>query len=114
MKKDDYEITDETSDDFGALRGCNCVNCCRTRARYAWGPDVVPDEPAPADKVQVGGDHYKNFVIQPAEFITRNDIGFLEGCVIKRVCRYAEKNGREDLEKAIHELQLLMQYRYGS
>lgn len=71
-------------------------------------------EPAPADKVQVGGDHYKNFVIQPAEFITRNDIGFLEGCVIKRVCRYAEKNGREDLEKAIHELQLLMQYRYGS
>lgn len=63
--------------------------------------------------IQVGGSHYKSFVIQPVEFITANGLEFLEGCVIKRVCRHGAKNGREDLEKAIHELQLLIQLRYG-
>ncbi len=58
---------------------------------------------------QVAGNHYKNFVIQPAEFITKNKIGFLEGCVIKRVCRWRAKDGVQDLHKAIHELQLLIE-----
>lgn len=59
--------------------------------------------------VQVGGDHYKEMVIQPAEFITRNKIGYLEGCVIKRVCRWRNKDGVKDLRKAIHELELLIE-----
>ena len=63
--------------------------------------------------VQVGGSHYKGFVVQPVEFITRNKLGFLEGCIIKRVCRYKDKNGKEDLEKAIHELQMLIEFEYG-
>lgn len=58
---------------------------------------------------QIAGSHYKNLVIQPVEFITKNNIGFLEGCVIKRVCRYKNKNGIEDLQKAIHELELLIE-----
>jgi len=58
---------------------------------------------------QVAGTHYKNLVIQPVEFITKNNLGFLEGCVIKRVCRYKNKNGIEDLQKAIHELELLIE-----
>jgi hypothetical protein len=62
---------------------------------------------------QVGGDWYKKMVIQPAEFCTKNNLGFLAGCVVKRVCRYRDKNGREDLEKAIHELQLLIELEYG-
>lgn len=61
---------------------------------------------------QVGGSHYKEMAIQPAEFITRNGIGFLPGCVIKRVCRYKCKNGKEDLLKAIHELQLMIELEY--
>lgn len=60
--------------------------------------------------VQVGGDHYKNMRIQPVEFITANNIGFLEGCVIKRMCRWQNKNGLEDLRKAIHEIELLMEF----
>lgn len=60
--------------------------------------------------VQVGGGHYKDMAIQPAEFITRNKIGFLEGCVIKRVCRWRSKDGVKDLHKAIHELQLLIEF----
>lgn len=61
---------------------------------------------------QEGGDHYKTMAIQPVEFITRNGLNFLEGCVVKRVCRHRRKNGAEDLRKAIHELELLLQLEY--
>lgn len=61
--------------------------------------------------VQVGGDHY-NMKIQPVEFITANDLTFLEGCVIKRVCRHRNKNGAEDIRKAIHELNLILELEY--
>lgn len=63
-------------------------------------------------KIQIGGGHYKSFAIQPAEFITVNKIGFLEGCVIKRMCRHGGKNKREDLEKAKHEIDLLIEFHY--
>lgn len=59
-------------------------------------------------KTQVGGDHYKRFTIQPVEFITKNNLGFLEGCIIKRVCRWQSKDGIQDLEKAKHEIDLLI------
>ena len=58
---------------------------------------------------QVGGSHYKDMPIQPVEFITKNKIGFLEGCVIKRVCRWRAKDGLQDLRKAIHEIELLIE-----
>jgi hypothetical protein len=64
--------------------------------------------------VQVGGGHYKECKIQPVEFIEANDIKFLEGCVIKRCTRHDKPSGkgRQDIEKAIHELQLLLELRY--
>lgn len=58
---------------------------------------------------QEGGSHYKMMAIQPVEFITRNKIPYLEGNVIKYVCRYRNKNGRQDLQKAIHYLELLIE-----
>lgn len=54
-------------------------------------------------KYQVGGDHYKHFKIQPVEFITVNNLGFLEGCIIKRLCRRKP----DDLDKIKHEIKLL-------
>lgn len=60
-------------------------------------------------KEQVGGTHYKAMKIQPIEFITANNIGYMEGNVIKYVCRYKNKNGVEDLKKAMHYLQLLIE-----
>ena len=51
---------------------------------------------------QVGGKHYKNFTIQPYEFISKNNLSFFQGCVVKYVCRYLQKNGIEDLEKIKH------------
>lgn len=63
--------------------------------------------------VQVGGAHYKDFPIQPVEFTERNRLSFLEGCVVKRVCRHSRGGkGRQDIEKAIHELQLLLALHY--
>ena len=55
---------------------------------------------------QIGGNHYKSMAIQPAQYIVANGIGFLEGMVIKYVSRWEKKGGIEDLEKAIHCLQL--------
>ena len=62
---------------------------------------------------QVAGSHYKNLAIQPVEFIEKNAIPFLEGCVIKRMCRHGAKAGAEDLRKAKHEIDLILQLRYG-
>lgn len=62
--------------------------------------------------MQIGGNHYKDFVIQPAEFIHKNKLGFLEGNIIKYVCRHGAKHGREDLEKARHYLELLLEWEY--
>ena len=63
------------------------------------------DEVFPQDR-QVGGSHYKHFTIQPFEFISKNDLTFFQGNVIKYVCRYRFKNGVEDLEKIIHYCEL--------
>ena len=61
---------------------------------------------------QVGGNHYKGMKIQPTDFIAINDIPFIEGNVIKYVCRHEFKNGKEDVLKAIHYLNLLLEYKY--
>jgi hypothetical protein len=61
---------------------------------------------------QVNGNHYKNFSIQPVQFIVQNELGFLEGCIIKRLCRYQSKDGLDDLKKARHELDLLIEEQY--
>jgi hypothetical protein len=62
---------------------------------------------------QEGGNHYKDMAIQPVEFITANNLGFLEGNVVKYICRHHAKNGAEDIKKAIHYCELLLQNKYG-
>jgi hypothetical protein len=59
---------------------------------------------------QVGGTHYKSFELQPVEFITRNKLSFLQGCIIKRICRYNVPGGKglQDLAKIRHEIDLLI------
>ena len=63
--------------------------------------------------VQPGGSHYKDMKIQPVEFIHANSIPYLEGNVIKYVCRHRNKNGLQDLEKAKHYIELLIELEYG-
>lgn len=62
-----------------------------------------------AFKNQIGGNHYKDLKIQPAEFIHANNFGYLEGCVIKYISRWKNKNGVQDLEKAKHYIELLIE-----
>ena len=63
---------------------------------------------------QVGGGHYKDFKIQPIEFIQGNQLNFCEGNAIKYVCRHRNKNGAEDIKKAIHYLRMLLELEYSN
>ena len=56
---------------------------------------------------QVGGSHYQDFAIQPLEFITKNKLSYIQGNIIKYVVRFSQKNGTEDLDKAIHYINIL-------
>lgn len=58
---------------------------------------------------QVGGDHYKKMPIQPLEFIAKNRLDFFQGCVIKYILRYRDKNGIEDLQKARHFIDMMIE-----
>jgi len=61
-----------------------------------------------ANDRQISGKHYQTD-IQPWDFIVANNLGYLEGNVIKYVCRYKEKNGIVDLHKAQHYLDKLIE-----
>jgi len=62
--------------------------------------------------IQVGGSHYKDMAIQPIDFIVANRLEFPEGCVIKYVSRHKEKNGKEDILKAIQNLEFILERDY--
>lgn len=58
---------------------------------------------------QVGGDHYQKHAIQPWEYAEINKLSFLEGNVVKYITRYKDKGGKEDLQKAKHCIDLLLE-----
>jgi hypothetical protein len=62
-----------------------------------------------ANDIQIGGDHYKSRAIQPWDYIIANQLGFLEGNVVKYITRFAQKGGIIDLEKAQHYLTKLIE-----
>lgn len=64
----------------------------------------------PAIDRQVGGAHYKDMAIQPVQYILANALPFIEGCVVKYVSRWRSKGGVEDLKKARHFLDLLIEH----
>ena len=66
----------------------------------------------PYDK-QVGGDHYSKMKIQPAEFINKNKMMFAEGNAIKYICRHINKGGEQDLQKAKHYIDMIIERDYG-
>lgn len=78
------------------------------------GSDKIPPTSSSksALETQEGGDHYKNLAIQPVEFILANKIPFIEGNVIKYVVRHRNKNGAQDIRKAIHFLNMLLEMEY--
>lgn len=73
----------------------------------------VPTSPSDPMTSQVGGSHYKDMKIQPIEFITANNLGFIEGNICKYASRHRSKNGAEDVRKIIHYARLLLKIDYG-
>ena len=65
----------------------------------------------PYDK-QIGGSHYQNFKIQPSKFVIENELLYPEGCVIKYILRHRLKGKRQDLEKAIHFIEMIIERDY--
>ena len=61
---------------------------------------------------QIGGKHYRNMKIQPAEFINENKLLFAEGNAIKYICRHTIKGKEEDVRKAIHYLEMILERDY--
>ena len=61
---------------------------------------------------QVGGKHYRSMKIQPAAFINENKLLFAEGNAIKYICRHSAKGKRQDIEKAIHYLEMILERDY--
>lgn len=65
--------------------------------------------PAPANSRQVGGAHYRAMKIQPWDYITANGLGFCEGNILKYITRWRGQHGVEDLRKARHYLDKLIE-----
>lgn len=88
---------------------------CKRRTRAVTAP-IPPRQPfhdspnAPALKTQIGGSHYKDMKIQPMTYSMVNGLDACQHTIIKYVSRFRQKNGIEDLEKAKHCLDLLIEF----
>lgn len=71
----------------------------------------VPKVPKASEK-QVNGTHYKDLAIQPSDYIVGNDLGWYEGNAVKYITRHRAKGGKQDVLKAIHYLELLLEREY--
>ena len=65
-----------------------------------------------AYKKQIGGDHYSRFKVQPSKFINDNNLQFAEGNAIKYICRHTHKGGKQDLLKAKHYIDMIIERDY--
>ena len=65
-----------------------------------------------AYKKQIGGSHYKSMAMQPSEFINKNRLPFAEGSAIKYIFRQAAKGKEQDIDKAIHYLEMIKERDY--
>jgi len=61
---------------------------------------------------QISGSHYKKYKIQPSRFINENKILFAEGNAIKYICRHQDKGKKQDILKAIHYLEMIIERDY--
>jgi len=60
--------------------------------------------------IQIGGSHYKNLEIQPIDYILGNQLGYCEANVVKYVSRWQSKGGIDDLRKAKHYIDFLIDH----
>ena len=79
----------------------------------AFGDLIKAHMETKATSKQVAGDHYAQQEIEPIEYTLANDLGYCEGNVVKYITRHKLKGGKEDILKAMHYLQFILDYQYG-
>lgn len=85
-------------------------NCNRHAEYQRECPDCIPPKPKSALDTQVAGNHYKKLKIQPMEYSMANDLNACQHTIIKYVTRYKDKGGIQDLEKAKHCIDMLIEF----
>ena len=88
------------------------VDCVRNKECTSDRGMAVSGDTSNAWDKQVGGDHYKQYAIQPAQFALANGLDYAQSNAIKYIVRHKDKNGVQDLDKAIHYIELLKQHHY--
>lgn len=121
----EYKPVPENNSEYrGVCAGCafdhsraGCVDvrkvdniCSENRIIWVKVGEVTEPQILATDK-QEGGSHYKT-AIQPVDYIHANSLDFFEGNVVKYVTRHKKKNGAEDIRKAIHYLEMILQFQY--
>lgn len=99
------------SDSDGCAQAFSVKNCLVNEIIWIKKDEQQKQPDLPSVK-QEGGNHYKLLGIQPVEYIQANSLNFFEGNVVKYVTRHRSKNKAQDIKKAIHYLQLILQYEY--
>ena len=88
---------------------CSGIKGCRGGCNR--GSKMSDTKNNPLEK-QISGSHYKNYKVQPVEFCQRNKLNYCESAAIKYLCRHRDKNGIDDLRKAKHYIELLIEIEY--
>ena len=102
-----YKLVTNDAAQIGRTAEINCADYLYDDGLNQW---IRVDNPTPsALSEQIGGSHYKDFRIQPAQFFHDNNVPFIEASVCKYVLRWRNKNGIEDLKKARHYLDMLIE-----
>jgi hypothetical protein len=104
--EEDYWVTEKLSDYEKEDKSNFGKNLAEDISNKEWDKQID----AKASNRQVGGDHYKKLAIQPAEYCYKNKLNNLESEAISYITRSRLKNGSEDIKKAIHTLEMLLQY----
>jgi hypothetical protein len=74
--------------------------------------DKVSDTMDTSLQTQIGGDHYKYCIIQPAEYISANSLNFFEGNIVKYITRHRTKGKAEDIKKIIQYAEMILEFEY--
>ena len=93
----------------GAYQGITCPWCQASAAAHAKLLEETELEASSANDKQVGGTHYKGAVVQHWDFVKMHNIPYMEAQIIKYTMRWRAKNGLEDLKKAAHFLEKLIE-----
>ena len=88
------------------------IDCVRSKECTSDRGMAVSGDASNAWDKQVGGDHYKQYAIQPAKFALANGLDYAQSNAIKYIVRHKDKNGVQDLDKAIHYIELLKKHHY--